>query len=286
MPVDDLAGELAAARAAGKAAAEVIRREFRSGKDLAVRHKGHQDYVTRVDMECEALIRDRLREFDPDIGFLGEEGGRDLEGRQRIWVVDPLDGTSNFMHGFPAFAVSIALAERVAPRVSSGGRFPGMATFEPILGVIVDVCLDEEYYGWRGGGAYRCPSGGSSTVLQASTRPELPGAFLATGFPVRTRDLARLYTQLFVDLLPISGGIRRAGSAALDLAYTAAGVFDAFFEIHLSPWDLMAGVVLVREAGGVIQAPGIEDSLQTGNLIAGSPGVCRELKEHLDRRLG
>lgn len=286
MPVDDLAGELAAARAAGQAAAELIRREFRSGKDLAVRHKGHQDYVTRVDMECEALIRDRLREFDPEIGFLGEEGGRDLEGRQRIWVVDPLDGTSNFMHGFPAFAVSIALAERVAPRVSSGGRFPGMASFEPILGVIVDVCLDEEYFAWRGGGAFRCSTGGSSTTLCASTRPELPGAFLATGFPVRTRDLARLYTQLFVDLLPISGGIRRAGSAALDLAYTAAGVFDAFFEIHLSPWDLMAGVVLVREAGGVIQAPGIEDSLQTGNLIAGSPGVCRELKEHLDRRLG
>jgi myo-inositol-1(or 4)-monophosphatase len=286
MNTENLVGELDAARRAGAAAAAVIRREFRSGADLAVRNKGHQDYVTRVDLECEALIRDELRAFDPTIGFLGEEGGQDLEGRQRIWVVDPLDGTSNFMHGFPAFAVSIALAERVAPRVSCGGRFPGMAPFEPILGVIVDVCLDEEYFACRGSGAWVRRTGGSTTALAASERPELPGAFLATGFPVRTRDLARLYTQLFVDLLPISGGIRRAGSAALDLAYTAAGVFDAFFEIHLSPWDLMAGVVLVREAGGVILAPGMEDPLQTGNLIAGSSGVCRELKAHLDRRLG
>jgi myo-inositol-1(or 4)-monophosphatase len=277
---------LQAAREAGALAAEVIRREFRNGKDLQVTQKGHQDFVTRVDFECEALIRNHLARCFPGIGFMGEEGGRDLEGRERIWVVDPLDGTSNFMHGFPAFAVSIALAERVAPRVSCAGRFPQMGSYEPILGLVVDVCLQEEYFAWRGGGAFVKRLGGSETPLRASTRTELQGAFLATGFPVRTRDLARLYTQLFVDLLPISGGIRRAGSAALDLAYTAAGIFDAFFEIHLSPWDLMAGVVLVREAGGSILAPGAEDPLQSGNLIAGSIDVSAELKNHLDRRLG
>lgn len=277
---------LTAARAAGAAAAEVIRREFRNGKDLQVTQKGHQDFVTRVDVECETLIRTLLAADFPGIGFMGEEGAQDLEGRDQIWVVDPLDGTSNFMHGFPAFAVSIALAERVAPRVPCSGRFPRMGSYEPILGLVVDVCLQEEYFAWRGGGAWVQRSGGSVTPLRASTRAELQGAFLATGFPVRTRDLARLYTQLFVDLLPISGGIRRAGSAALDLAYTSAGIFDAFFEIHLSPWDLMAGVVLVREAGGSILAPGDEDPLQSGNLIAGSASVCLELKNHLDRRLG
>ena len=277
---------LEAAREAGAAAASVIRQAFRSGTDLAVVLKGHQDFVTRVDLECEGLIREILAKKFPGIGFLGEEGGRDLEGHQRVWVVDPLDGTSNFMHGFPAFAVSIALVERVAPRVLCGGRFPEMAPFRPILGLVVDVCLEDEYFAWQGGGAWVSRKGAPEQAIRCSTRPNLEGAFLATGFPVRNRDLARLYTQLFVDLLPLSGGIRRAGSAALDLAYTAAGIFDAFFEIHLSPWDLMAGLVLIEEAQGATQGPGQEDAIQTGNLIAGSVEVCHELKLFLDRRLG
>jgi myo-inositol-1(or 4)-monophosphatase len=217
-----------------------------------------------------------------------------------FWVVDPLDGTSNFIHGYPAFAVSIGLLRRVAPEDpvrAATARFPQVLGCQSVLGVIADVCQQRLYYAWKGGGAWRCglPAELSTPLpapepLRVGQAPTLDDAFLATGFPIRNKDLARLYLNLFDALMPPSAGVRRGGSAALDLAYTAAGVFDAFVELQLAPWDMAAGVCLVEEAGGCLQglsAAGIEDPepLASGHVLAGNPALVDDLRRRMAGRL-
>ncbi|HVR44448.1 MAG TPA: inositol monophosphatase family protein, partial [Thermoanaerobaculia bacterium] len=176
---------------------------------------------------------------------------------RRTWIIDPLDGTSNYLQHFPFWSVSIALRDGD----------------ETVVGVIHEPLRDEMFAAEKGSGAFR-----NGERMQVSDQAELEGSFLATGFPFRAQKFVGTYVRIFEDLIRVSKGVRRAGSAALDLAYTAAGIFDGFFEIHLAPWDVAAGGLLVREAGGVVSDfSGGERFWERGNIVGAPVGVHREL---------
>lgn len=294
----DLLKILAPAQAAAREAARLLERAWREREPLQVDSKGCHDYVTQVDRRSEALLVERLRGSCPEIGLLGEEGsGLDLEA-EYVWVVDPLDGTSNFVHGYPAFAVSIGLVRRTAAAdPARAARYPQLLGCQAVLGVVADVCQRQLYFGWSGGGAWRCalPEELSTPLptperLRVGQAPCLEEAFVATGFPIRHKDLSRLYLNVFDALMPPSAGIRRGGSAALDLAYTAAGIFDAFVELQLAPWDMAAGACLVEEAGGCLRglaAAGLVDPepLANGHVLAGNRALVEDLSRRLAGRL-
>jgi myo-inositol-1(or 4)-monophosphatase len=201
---------------------------LRGARPDAVRHKGPADLVTELDLRCEAAIRDVLARHLPDIPVLGEEGGGAEDARTR-WVVDPLDGTTNFVHGFPFFAVSIALE----------------VDGEPTVGVVVDVARGRTFRATVGRGAWI-----GDQRLAVSRVRTLEDALCATGFAYDSRTRAAYYLRFVQDALEQTQGIRRAGAAALDLAYVAAGNLDVYWEFNLGWWDVAAGTVLVREAGG------------------------------------
>ena len=249
---------LSAALAAAEAGAAVLTRSFRTG-DLEIRRKGPNDFVTRADHESEAAVLAVLRSRFPEHRILAEEGsgaeagvGSDYE-----WLIDPLDGTTNFLQGLPVYCVSVACRRRG----------------ELLAGVVHDPEGRNVFAASRGGGTFwngrRCRIG----------REEgLPGAFLATGYPFRALPTLDLYLDIFREVFRQARAIRRCGAAALDLAYTAAGVYDGFFEFRLSPWDLAAGVLLVEEAGGAVSdLDGGGSYLVSGNILAGAPAVHREL---------
>ena len=222
---DFLAIAVAAARAAGRLQKERLLCEH------SISFKGEVDLVTEVDRRCEELIIGMLKGAFPDHGFLAEEGGGQGGDAPYRWIVDPLDGTTNYAHGFPWFCVSIAL------------EFEG----EPVLGVIYGCMLDELFTALKGRGAFL-----NGTPLRVSARKPLRRCLIATGFPYdRTRDNENNF-QHFVDFQLASRAVRRAGSAALDLAYLAAGRLDGYWECKLKPWDMAAGTLLVREAGGTV----------------------------------
>jgi myo-inositol-1(or 4)-monophosphatase len=284
---------LAAALRAARAADALLRQAVEDREPLAVDTKGCHDYVTQIDRRSEALITRLLRQDCPQVGLLGEEGaGLDLEA-ELLWAVDPLDGTSNFIHGYPAYAVSIGLLE-VDPDALQGippYRFPQVLGRRPVAGVVADVCQRRVFFAEQGCGAWEAalPDDPEAPLPQArplrvGQAPVLEEAFVATGFPIRHKDMARLYLGLFEELMPPSAGIRRGGSAALDLAYTAAGIFDAFVELQLAPWDTAAGLSLVLEAGGTVRGLG-GDPLADGHLVAGNPLLVKDLHERLMRRL-
>ncbi len=278
-----------------------VRDAWRNHTRLEVNAKGRFDYVTQVDKNSERIICDTLLEQLPEFGLLGEEGSHINLENEYFWVVDPLDGTANFIHQYPAFAISIGLLQRTGPQYrpaqgASEVRFPEVCNTRPVLGVVLDVCHDRVFWSVRGGGAWEevlpvnwkdaaVPRAvgelrENSTRLRV-TNEQLSTAFMSTGFPVRHRDLCRLYVEMLGTLLPRVKGLRRGGSAALDMAYTAAGRFDGFFELHLSPWDICAGCMLLEEAGGVCQGLGTH-AMADGNMIAGNVGLVRELAEVLE----
>jgi myo-inositol-1(or 4)-monophosphatase len=252
---------LEAAVAAAQAGAEVLLGHWRNLPIGSIEEKKKNDFVTVADRESERRIVSVVRERFPSDAFLGEEGGWQSgpasEGEGRVWIVDPLDGTANFIAGFPFWCVSIAAREH--------GRI--------VAGAILDPLRGELYTAERGSGAWR-----NGTRLSVNLLATLDGAFVATGFPFRSRDRIDQYLDLFKAVFLRARGIRRAGSAALDLACVAAGVFDGFFEFHLAPWDIAAGAILVEEAGGVISDfDGGDRFWERGNVVAGSPGLSREL---------
>jgi len=248
---------LAVARRAAEAGAAVLERYFRSA-DLEVRSKGLNDFVTQADRESEAAIAREILGRFPDHRLVGEEGGEQGGGTSEYrWFVDPLDGTTNFLQGLPIFAISIAC----------------LCGDEPVAALVVDPLADHWFWATRGGGAFL-----DGRRLAISPRRELAGAFLATGYPFRAHGALEAYLRIFHDALLRTRAIRRCGAAALDLAYTAAGVYDGFFEFRLSPWDVAAGALLVTEAGGRISdLDGGPAHLVRGNVVAGSPGVWSEL---------
>ena len=254
---------LATALAAAHAGAGVVSRYFRSG-DLEVRRKGENDFVTRADRESEAAVISAIRERFPDHRVLAEEGGgAGLGHGEHEWLIDPLDGTTNFLQGLPVYCVSIACRR---------GE-------ELLVGVIEDPEGRNLFSAVRGEGVFW-----NGRRMRTSAREGLDGAFLATGYPFRALSTLDIYLAIFRDVFRRAKAIRRCGSAALDLAYTAAGVYDGFFEFRLSPWDIGAGALMVREAGGVLtDLDGGEGSFASGNVVAGGPAVQRELVEIVQR---
>jgi myo-inositol-1(or 4)-monophosphatase len=220
--------------------------------------KGAGDYVTEVDRASERTIAAMLGEATPDVPVVGEEAGG--EPGERWWVVDPLDGTTNFLRRFPAVAVSVALIER--------GR--------PVVGAVHGPFLGETYVGARGLGAFSVREGGGRLRLSVSERPA-ENAVVGTGFPFRRKDLLPRYLRVMEAALERFEDLRRPGAAALDLAWVAAGVFEGFFELALNAWDVAAGAVLIEEAGGIVTDWHGGDGFLGGDILAGSPAVHAEL---------
>ncbi|GGK88576.1 inositol monophosphatase family protein [Rufibacter glacialis] len=194
-------------------------------------HKGLNDMVSYVDKEAERRLVARLEQLLPQAGFITEEGTKTEQAEEFNWVIDPLDGTTNFIHGLPIFAVSIALLQRN----------------ELVLGVVHDICRDECFHAVKGGGAF-C-NGKKISVSQA---PALKDGLIATGFPYYTFDLMPEYLKVMGTFMQSCHGLRRLGSAALDLAYVAAGRFEGYFEFNIHSYDVAAGALLVQEAGGQV----------------------------------
>lgn len=211
-------------------AGELIRRHFRQIDAIPVTQKSRHDYVSEVDRASESEIVREIKRFYPDHAFLCEESGSSGESDFR-WVIDPLDGTSNFLHGYPHFSISIA--HQIKGRTEHA--------------VVYDPMRDELFTASRGSGAHL-----NNKRLRVSLRTKLDTTILATAFPFRQREQLNAYGKVFQGVYSKVEDIRRAGSACLDLAWTAAGRVDGFFELGLKPWDVAAGVLLVREAGGVV----------------------------------
>lgn len=242
-------GPLQIAIQAARKAGDAMRRHIAQAGSNPVREKGRFDYVSEVDQQCERIIIDTIRHAYPHHAILGEESGASGgEESEYCWIIDPLDGTSNFLHGIPHFAVSIALQIR--------GR-----TEE---GVIYDPLREDLFTAMRGRGAFL-----NNRRIRVSPRIELEGALFATGFPFRKRRHIDAYLAMFKDFYEHVEDMRRAGSAALDLAYVASGRMDAFWEIGLKPWDMAAGALMVREAGGVVvDFAGGDQFEHSGNIVA------------------
>lgn len=268
MVQDLLTHAMTAARAGG----EVLLRAF-GAADLRVEQKAQNDYVTEADRASEAVILEIIRQRFPGHAILAEEGGWSAGAggahgaAEYEWVIDPLDGTTNFARGVKVFCVSVACR-----RVADGGG-------EMLAGVVYDPLADDLFTAARGFGAQR-----NGHPIRVSEQPGLRGAFLATGYPFKAHPALDNYLGAFRDIFLEARAIRRCGAAALDLAYTAAGIYDGFFEFRLSPWDLAAGALLIEEAGGrVSDLDGGDTFLRGGNVVAGSPGVHRELRSAVAR---
>jgi myo-inositol-1(or 4)-monophosphatase len=227
--------------------------DFGSIDEHGIDLKGRRDLVTATDREVEAFIAERIAAQFPDDAILGEEAVRRPGPSGRVWIVDPLDGTVNFVHQHPIFCVSIALAEGYVGPPRPDGAFDLRASgfFDPahlprvVLGAVAAPLLRETFWAERGGGAWL-----NGRRLRSATTPELEDALVATGFAYRRNELANNNLGNFGRLALSARGVRRGGSAALDLCYVAAGRFGAFWELYLKPWDVAAGIVLVEEAGG------------------------------------
>lgn len=235
---------------AARSAGEIILRSADKASHLAVDSKGKNDFATEIDRLAEKEIISIIKAAYPEHSILAEESGEHA-GNDFVWIIDPLDGTTNFIHGFPQYAVSIAL--KYKNRIE--------------IGVVYDPLREELFTAKRGGGAML-----NNRRLRVTALTSMKGALIGTGFPFKVPQHLDAYLNMFRAITIDSAGIRRAGSAALDLAYLAAGRLDAFWEIELKEWDMAAGILLVKEAGGVATDFSFKDDyLASGNLIAGSP---------------
>lgn len=243
---------VAAAQAGGK----VLLGHFRQLDPATITEKTKNDFVSEADRAAEVAIRAELASRFPQYGFLGEEGGSHGDAEIR-WIVDPLDGTLNFVQGFPHWCVSVALWDAEGP----------------VVGCVLDPLRNDCFLAVRGQGALW-----NGQPMRVSQQVGLEGAFLATGFAFQLGDRWPAFHAALGRVFPRAKGIRRPGSAALDLAHMACGIFDGYFELGLQPWDLAAGALLVQEAGGVITDwEGAQGWFGSGNLVAGTPGVQQEL---------
>lgn len=234
-----------------------IRKEARSFSATDIEVKGLHDLVSYVDKEAERRLVQGLSVLLPEAGFITEEQTVSQEEGQYTWIIDPLDGTTNFMHGIPVYSISVAL------RKGS----------ELVLGIVYAVEQSECFLAWKGGGCFL-----NGQLVRVSPQAEMDAALLATGFPFRKFNHLQAYTALFQELMQTSRGIRRLGSAAIDLAYVACGRFDAFFEYNLQDYDIAAGIVLIREAGGLVcDFTGGDDMLENGSIVAGNTGISPQL---------
>jgi len=246
---------------AARQAGDIIIRSADSIDTLKITIKSQNDYATEIDKRAEEEIINILLSAYPDHGVLAEESGYLNEDAEYIWVIDPLDGTTNFMHGFPHYAVSIALKK---------GDIIEQA-------VIYDPVRQDLFTATRGKGAML-----NNRRLRVGRQRKIEGAFLGTGFPFKNDKDIEPYLDIFRDIFSTTSGVRRAGAASLDLAYVAAGKLDGFFEIGLKPWDFAAGVLLIQEAGGVVtDFSNNHDYHTTGNIVCGNPKMHRALLDKI-----
>jgi len=248
-------------QAATKAGRALIR-DFGEVEQLQVSMKGPADFVSAADHRAEKILREELQRVRPTYGLLMEESGV-IEGSDPAhrWIVDPLDGTTNFLHAIPMFAVSIGL-ERDG---------------EIVAGVVFNPVMNELFTAERGAGAYL-----NDRRLRIAQRRDLSQAVIATGVPHQGRGHHPTYLKELAAIMADAAGIRRMGAAALDLAWVAAGRFDGFFETGLNPWDVAAGMLIVREAGGYVSDySGRGDPLNAGSIIAGNPDIHQEVQRRI-----
>ncbi len=249
---------------AARRAGGIINRATRNLNIVAFKEKAANDFVSEVDREAEQSIIRTLREAYPDHSILAEESGASGQSDYQ-WIIDPLDGTTNFIHGFPQYAVSIALMHK------------GTIT----QAVVYDPGRNELFTASRGRGAFV-----NDQRMRVSKRVNLKSALIGTGFPFRQLEHLEAYLGILRDIMRNTAGIRRAGSASLDLAYVAAGRLDGFWEFGLSPWDMAAGALLITEAGGLVgDLRGEASYLDTGNIVAGTPKVFVPLLQTLSPHL-
>jgi myo-inositol-1(or 4)-monophosphatase len=247
---------------AANAAGDLIYNYLEHVDQLVVSSKAQNDFVSEVDKKAEDIIIATLLKAFPDHSIKAEESG-ETSGKQSDcqWIIDPLDGTTNFLHGFPQFSVSIALKEK--------GRLTQAVVYNPVS--------QELFTATRGEGAML-----NNRRIRVSKRKSLDGALLGTGFPFRQQEHLDIYLETFRALFPMTAGIRRPGSAALDLAYVASGRLDGFWEIGLSEWDMAAGALLVQEAGGLLgDFSGGHEYLESGNIICGNSKVFKQLVQKI-----
>jgi myo-inositol-1(or 4)-monophosphatase len=241
-----------------------IKEEIKRVTDKDVQEKGTSNFVTYVDKVAEETIVHKLRSLFPEAGYLTEEGTA-REQKEYMWVVDPLDGTTNFIHNVPLYSVSIALRHKN----------------ETIAGVVYEPNLDECFYSWKGGGAYL-----NDRQIHVSGYKKLSDSLIATGFPYHKDKHLSDYMGVLQAFLERSHGIRRLGSAAVDLAYVACGRYEAFYEYGLKPWDIAAGAFIVQQAGGKVSDFGGGNEFTDGNrIVASNSAIHTQLTDILSKNM-
>ncbi|SNY90962.1 myo-inositol-1(or 4)-monophosphatase [Cohaesibacter sp. ES.047] len=241
-----------------------LSRDFGELENLQISRKGPGDFVSNADMQAEKIIKEELQKARPNFGFLMEESGEQVGvDKSHRWIVDPLDGTTNFLHGIPFFAISIALEHE--DRI--------------IAGVIYNPATDDLFVAERGRGAFH-----NDRRMRVAARDDFHDCVIATGVPHLGRGKHKHYLPQLEGMMNEVSGLRRMGAASLDLAYVAAGRFDGYWEEWLSPWDIAAGVIMVREAGGfVTDIKGGDKVLETGSLIAANEAIRRHIQHTLKK---
>jgi myo-inositol-1(or 4)-monophosphatase len=214
-----------------KTAAAYVREQHENRKGLAIEEKGRQNFVTEVDKKAEQILVSGLSELLPEAGFIAEEGTSKKQGETYNWVIDPVDGTTNFIHGVFPFAISVGLTEK----------------HEVVAGIVYEFGLDEFFYAWKDGGAWL-----NGSPIKVSQVLQVEQSLIATGFPYTNFTYLEQFMRSMEHFMKNSHGLRRLGSAATDIAYVACGRYDAFYEYGLNPWDVAAGMLLVKEAGGAV----------------------------------
>jgi myo-inositol-1(or 4)-monophosphatase len=241
-----------------KGAAAYVREQHHNRQGLAIEEKGKQNFVTEVDKRAEEILVSGLSELLPEAGFIAEEGTHKQRGERYNWIVDPLDGTTNFIHGVFPFAISVGLWDGV----------------EVVSGVVYEFGLDEYYYAWKGGGAWL-----NGTKIRVSEAGTVNQSLIATGFPYTNFKYLEQFMKSMDHFMHHSHGLRRLGSAATDMAYVACGRYDAFYEYGLHPWDVAAGMLLVREAGGAVSDfAGRKDPLFEEHILCSNPAIFKEFQ--------
>lgn len=230
-----------------------------------VEEKGHHNLVSYVDKEAEHILKEGFTKLLPGSGFLAEESGLEA-GSELIWIIDPLDGTTNYVHGVPVYSVSVAL------------QLEG----ELIMGIVYDIPRKEMFTAWTGSATFM-----NGKVVGVSNNNKLDNSLLATGFPYHDFSRMNQYLKLFEAMMYASRGVRRLGSAALDLAWVACGRFDAFFEYSLHPWDIAAGAFLVQQSGGIVSTfDGGRNYVHGSDIVAANPALHPELMHHIRNCFG
>jgi myo-inositol-1(or 4)-monophosphatase len=246
-----------------KIAASYVRERHENRQGLTIEEKGRQNFVTEVDKEAERILVSGLSELLPEAGFIAEEGTNNSRGEQYNWVIDPVDGTTNFIHGVFPFAISVALT----------------SNNEVVTGIIYEFGLNEFFYAWKDGGAWL-----NGSAIKVSEAPRVDQALIATGFPYTNFKYLEQFMRSMDHFMHNSHGLRRLGSAATDIAYVACGRYDGFYEYGLHPWDVAAGILLVREAGGeVSDFAGQADPLFGEHIVCSNHKIFKEFQSVIQK---